>query len=171
MFIDVLKLTNSLKFKKIGIFGIKHKPMSKTQNLIKQQFCGDTLYISLRFKKVSFFVEYQGGSIFFKGGKQGAILKIFGIETAVVKRIFSKINILEDKWLRKMAKKSGKCVFLFKEQELEKVLEFRPPLFFNFRGGNTSSTFSYSCKFKRYAILGLKFIFQNINFFFEGFPY
>ena len=35
------------------------------------------------------------------------------------------MNILEDKWLRKIAKKSGKCVFLFKEQELEKVLEFR----------------------------------------------
>ena len=59
-----------------------------------------------------------------------------------------------------MAKKSGKCVFLFKEQELEKVLE----LFFNFRGGNTSSTLSYSCSFLRYAILGLKFIFQNIDF-------
>ena len=63
-----------------------------------------------------------------------------------------------------MAKKSGKCVFLFKEQELEKVLEFRPPLFFNFRGGNTSSTLSYSCSFLRYAILGLKFIFENIDF-------
>ena len=60
--------------------------------------------------------------------------------------------------------KSGKCVFLFKEQELEKVIKFRPPLFFNFRGGHSSSTFSNSCSFLRYAFLGLKFIFQNIDF-------
>ena len=64
-----------------------------------------------------------------------------------------------------MAKKSGKCVFLFKEQELEKVLEFRPPLFFNFRGGYNSSTFSNSCSLLIYGLLGLKIIFYYSSFY------
>ena len=28
-----------------------------------------------------------------------------------------------------------KCVYLLNEPELEKVVEVRPPIFFNFRGG------------------------------------
>ena len=91
-------------------------------------------------------------------------MKAFRYRKYCAKGFFWEIIIVEGKWLTKMAQKSRKCVFLFNEQELEKVIEFRPPLFFNFRGGHTSSTFSNSCSFLRYAFLGLKFIFQNIDF-------
>ena len=62
-----------------------------------------------------------------------------------------------------------KSIYLFNELESEKVIEFRPPLFFNFRGGHTSSTFSYSCSFLRYAFLGSKFTFQNTDFWEKSF--
>ena len=77
------------------------------------------------------------------------------------KGFFSELSILDDKWLLKIAKK---CVFLFNELEFKRFLEFRPPLFFNFRWGHTSSILSYSCSFLRYAFLGLKFIFKNNDF-------
>ena len=97
--------------------------------------------------------------------------KLLGIETAVVKRFFSEMSIMESIWLGKIAKKSRKSSFLFKEQELEKVVEFRPPLFFNFRGGHTSSTFFNSFSFLRYAFLGSKFTFQNTDFWEKSFYY
>ena len=56
-----------------------------------------------------------------------------------------------------------KCVFLFNEWKLEKVIEFR--------GGHPSSIFSNSCSFLRYAFLRLKFIFQNIDFWEKSFYY
>ena len=90
--------------------------------------------------------------------------KLLGIETAVVKGFFSKISILGDKWLLKIAKKMRKCVFLFNGLELERVIQFRPPLFFNFRGGHTSSILSKFCSFLRYAFLELEFIIQNNDF-------
>ena len=74
-------------------------------------------------------------------------------------------------WLQKIAQKSRKSVYFSKEQDLEKVIEFRPPLFFNFRGGHTSSTFSNSCSVLRYAFLGLKFTFQNNDFWEKSFYY
>ena len=87
------------------------------------------------------------------------------------KGFFSEISILDDKWLLKIAKKMRKCVFLFNGLELERVIQFRPPLFFNFRGGHTSSILSNSCSFLRYAFLGLKFIFQNNDFWEKSFYY
>ena len=80
------------------------------------------------------------------------------------KGFFSEISILDNKWLLKIAKKMRKCIFLFNGPELERVLVFRPPLFFDFRGGHTSSILSNSCSFLRYAFLGLKFIVQNNDF-------
>ena len=50
------------------------------------------------------------------------------------KGFFSEISILDNKWLLKIAKKMRKCVFLFTGLELEKVLEFRPPLFLILEG-------------------------------------
>ena len=88
---------------------------------------------------------------------------LLGIETAVVKGFFSKIIILDNKWLLKIAKKMRKCIFLFNGPELERVLEFRPPLFFDFRGGHNSILFNF-CSFLRYALLGLEFIVQNNDF-------
>ena len=44
------------------------------------------------------------------------------------KGFFSEISILDNKWLSKIA------IFLFNGLELERVLVFRPPLFFDFRG-------------------------------------
>ena len=80
------------------------------------------------------------------------------------KGFFSEIIILDDKWLLKLAKKMRKCVFLFDEPELERVLEFGPQLFLDFRWGHASSILSNSCSFLRNAFLGLKFIFQNNDF-------
>ena len=88
-----------------------------------------------------------------------------------MKGFFSEINIMESIWLQKIAQKSRKSIYLFKERELEKVIEFGPPLFFNFKGGHTSSTFSNSCSFLRYAFLGLKFTFQNNDFWEKSFYY
>jgi len=45
------------------------------------------------------------------------------------KGFFSEISILDNKWLLKIAKKMRKCVFLFNGVELERVIQFRPPLF------------------------------------------
>ena len=87
------------------------------------------------------------------------------------KGFFSKIIILDNKWLLKIAKKMRKCIFLFNGPELERVLVFRPPLFFDFRGGHTSSILSNSCSFLRYAFLGLKFIVQNNDFWEKSFYY
>ena len=98
-------------------------------------------------------------------------MKAFRYRKYCAKGFFSKIIIMESICLGKKAQKMRKSIFLIKELESEKVIEFRPPLFFNFRGGNTSSTFSYSCSFLRYAILGLKFIFQNIDFWEKSFYY
>ena len=106
-----------------------------------------------------------------KVGASGVKWKLLGIETAVVKGFFSKIIILDNKWLLKIAKKMRKCIFLFNGPELERVLVFRPPLFFNFRGGHTSSILSNSCSFLRYAFLGLKFIVQNNDFWEKSFYY
>ena len=106
-----------------------------------------------------------------KVGVHGVKWKLLGIETAVVKGFFSKISILGDKWLLKIAKKMRKCVFLFTGLELEIVLEFRPPLFFDFRGGHTSSILSKSCSFLRYAFLELEFIIQNNDFWEKSFYY
>ena len=64
----------------------------------------------------------------------------------------------------KIEQKMRKCVSLLNKPELETVVEVRPPIFFNFRGGHTSSTFSNSCSFLRYGLLGLKIIFQNKGF-------
>ena len=75
---------------------------------------------------------------FFKSGAKRGHMKDFMYTKCCAKGFFSEISILEDKWLVKKVKKMRKCVFLFNEQELEKVVEFRPQLFFNFRGGNTS---------------------------------
>ena len=87
------------------------------------------------------------------------------------KGFFSEISILDNKWLLKIAKKMRKCVFLFTGLELEIVLEFRPPLFFDFRGGHTSSILSKSCSFLRYAFLELEFIIQNNDFGEKSFYY
>ena len=87
------------------------------------------------------------------------------------KGFFSEIIILDNKWLLKIAKKMRKCIFLFNGPELERVLVFRPPLFFDFRGGHTSSILSNSCSFLRYAFLGLKFIVQNNDFWEKSFYY
>ena len=87
------------------------------------------------------------------------------------KGFFSEISILDNKWLLKIAKKMRKCVFLFTGLELEIVLEFRPPLFFDFRGGHTSSILSKSCSFLRYAFLELEFIIQNNDFWEKSFYY
>ena len=106
-----------------------------------------------------------------KVGDIGVKWKLLGIETAVVKGFFSKIIILDNKWLLKIAKKMRKCIFLFNGPELERVLVFRPPLFFDFRGGHTSSILSNSCSFLRYAFLGLKFIVQNNDFWEKSFYY
>ena len=95
-----------------------------------------------------------------KVGDIGVKWKLLGIETAVVKGFFSKIIILDNKWLLKIAKKMRKCIFLFNGPELERVLVFRPPLFFDFRGGHTSSILSNSYSFLRYAFLGLRFTFH-----------
>ena len=78
---------------------------------------------------------------------------------------------MESIWLQKIAQKSRKSIYLFKERKLEKVIELGPPLFFNFRGGHTSSTFSNFCSFLRYAFLGLKFTFQNNDFWEKSFYY
>ena len=67
------------------------------------------------------------------------------------------------------AQKMRKSIFLIKELESEKVIEFRPPLFFNFMRGHTSSTFSNSCSFLSYAFLGSKFTFQNTDFWEKSF--
>ena len=106
-----------------------------------------------------------------KVGVHGVKWKLLGIETAVVKGFFSKISILGDKWLLKIAKKMRKCIFLFNGPELEKILVFRPPLFFDFRWGHTSSILSNSCSFLRYAFLELEFIFQNNDFWEKSFYY
>ena len=81
------------------------------------------------------------------------------------------MSILDDKWLLKIAKKMRKYVFLFNELDLERVLEFRPPLFFDIRWGHTSSILSNSCSFLIYAFLGLKFIYQNNDFWEKSFYY
>ena len=104
-------------------------------------------------------------------GEYAVKWKLLGTETAIVKGFFSKIIILDNKWLLKIAKKMRKCIFLFNGPELERVLVFRPPLFFDFRGGHTSSILSNSCSFLRYAFLGLKFIFQNNDFWEKSFYY
>ena len=83
------------------------------------------------------------------------------------KCFFSETSILDKKWLLKIAKKIRKCVFLFNGLELERVLEFRLSLFFDFRGGHTSSILSNSCSFLRYAF----FIFQNNDFWEKSFNY
>ena len=106
-----------------------------------------------------------------KVGDIGVKWKLLGIETAVVKGFFSKIIILDNKWLLKIAKKMRKCIFLFNGPELERVLVFRPPLFFDFRGGHTSSILSKSCSFLRYAFLELEFIIQNNDFWEKSFYY
>ena len=98
-------------------------------------------------------------------------MRAFRYRKYCVKGFFWEIIIVEGKWPTKIAKKSRKCVFLLNEKELEKVIEFRPQLFFNFRRGNTSSTFSNSCSLLRYVILGQKIIFQNIDFWEKSFYY
>ena len=96
-------------------------------------------------------------------------MKAFRYRKYCAKGFFSKIFIMESICLGKKAKKLRKSVYLFNELESQKVIEFRPPLFFNFRGGHTSSTFSYSCSFLRYAFLGSKFTFQNTDFWEKSF--
>ena len=91
-------------------------------------------------------------------------MKAFRYRKYCAKGFFSKIFIMESICLGKKAKKLRKSVYLFNELESQKVIEFRPPLFFNFRGGHTSSILSNSCSFLRYAFLGLKFIVQNNDF-------
>ena len=98
-------------------------------------------------------------------------MRAFRYRKYCAKGFFWEIIIVEGKWPTKMALKSRKCVYLLNKKELEKVLEFRPQLFFNFRRGNSSSTFSNSCSFLRYAFLGLKFIFQNNDFWEKTFYY
>ena len=107
----------------------------------------------------------------FKSGQERGHMRDFIYINCCAKGFFTERSILEDKWLLKMTKNMRKCVFLFNEWKLEKVIEFRPPLFFNFRGGHPSSIFSNSCSFLRYAFLGLKFIFQNIDFWKKSFYY
>ena len=68
-------------------------------------------------------------------------MRAFRYRKYCAKGFFWEIIIVEGKGPTKMAKKSRKCIFLLNEKELEKVIEFRPQLFFNFKGGNTSSTF------------------------------
>ena len=87
-------------------------------------------------------------------------MRAFRYRKYCAKGFFWEIIIVEGKWPTKMAKKSRKCVFLLNEKELEKVIEFRPQLFFNF-----------SCSLLRYVILGQKIIFQNIDFWEKSFYY
>ena len=100
----------------------------------------------------------------FKSGGVWSHMRDFIYIKCCAKGFFSEISILDNKWLLKIAKKMRKCVFLFTGLELEIVLEFRPPLFFDFRGGHTSSILSKSCSFLRYAFLELEFIIQNNDF-------
>ena len=72
---------------------------------------------------------------------------------------------------KKLPKKQENPFISSKSKNWKKIIEFRPPLFFNFRGGYTSSTFSSSCSFLRYAFLGLKFTFQNNDFWEKSFYY
>ena len=76
-------------------------------------------------------------------------MKAFRYRKYCAKGFFSKIIIMESICLGKKAKKMRKSIFLITELESEKVIEFRPPLFFNFMGDHTSSTFSNSFSFKR----------------------
>ena len=57
-------------------------------------------------------------------------MKAFRYRKYCVKGFFSDIIIMESIGLGKIAKKLRKSIFLINEQEFEKVLEFRPPLFF-----------------------------------------
>ena len=91
-------------------------------------------------------------------------MKAFRYRKYCAKGFFSKIIIMESICLGKKAQKMRKSIFLIKELESEKVVEFGPPLFFNFMGGHTSSTFSNSFSFLRYVFLGSKFTFQNTDF-------
>ena len=61
-------------------------------------------------------------------------MKAFRYRKHCAKGFFSKIIIMESICLGKKAKKTRKSFFLINEWESEKVIEFRPPLFFNFRG-------------------------------------
>ena len=92
-------------------------------------------------------------------------MKAFRYRKYCAKGFFWEIIIVEGKWPTKMALKSRKCVYLLNKKELEKVIEFRPQLFFNFRRGNTS------CSLLRYVILGQKIIFQNTDFWEKSFYY
>ena len=98
-------------------------------------------------------------------------MKAFRYRKYCAKGFFSKLIIMEDIGHWKIAKKMRNSIFLINEQENEKVIEFRPPLFFNFRGGHTSSTFLNTCSYLKYAFLGLKFIFQNNHFWEKSFYY
>ena len=61
-------------------------------------------------------------------------MKAFRYRKYCAKGFFSKIIIMESICLGKKAKKTRKLFFLINEWESEKVIEFRPPIFFNFRG-------------------------------------
>ena len=61
-------------------------------------------------------------------------MKAFRYRKYCATGFFSKIIIMESICRRKKAKKTRKSFFLINEWEFEKVIEFRPPLFFNFRG-------------------------------------
>ena len=63
-------------------------------------------------------------------------MKAFRYRKYCAKGFFSKIIIMESICLGKKVKKMRKSVFLINEWESEKVVEFTPPLFFNFRGGS-----------------------------------
>ena len=72
------------------------------------------------------------------------------------------VSILHPRWMLTEAswlpeagvQNDPKNAYLWKEWDFKKVEEVRPPLIFNFSGGLTSSTFSNSCSFQRYAFLG-----------------
>ena len=65
----------------------------------------------------------------FKSGGEWSHMRDFIYIKCCAKGFFSKMSILDNKWLLKIAKKMRKCVFLFNGLELERVIQFRPPLF------------------------------------------
>ena len=93
-------------------------------------------------------------------------MKAFWYWNCCAKGFFWEIIIVEKTCLTKMATKLINWVFLLNEKELGKVVQK-----FNFREGHTSSTFSNSSSFLRYAFLGLKFTFQNNDFWEKSFYY
>ena len=98
----------------------------------------------------------------FKSGQELGHMRDFIYMNCCAKGFFTERSILEDKWLLKMTKNMRKCIFLFNEWKLEKVIEFRPPLFLQ---GSYFFNFFQFYLISEICVFGLKILIFEKNSF------